>query len=254
MKVIALQSGSNGNCYVVEGGGVRLLVDAGISGKRARRRAGDAGIDIHAADALLISHDHSDHSRCAGIFHRMFGVPICATKGTMVGAKRRVALGRVEPPRTFSPGDSLTFGDLRVETIATPHDGTEPVSFVFDDGRRRLGILTDLGHVYAGLGETIASLDALILESNYDQRMLQTGPYPAFLKRRISGSGGHISNTEAADLLAGAANGLKWACLGHLSGENNSPDIALSTHWAILGKSLPLHVASRDGAGEVLTV
>ena len=123
MKVIALQSGSNGNCYVVEGGGVRLVVDAGISGRRARQRADRAGIDLASADGLLISHDHSDHARGAGIFHRMFGPPIYVTAGTMAGANRRVVMGHVEPPVTFSPGDTLRFGDLRVETIATPAQG-----------------------------------------------------------------------------------------------------------------------------------
>ena len=254
MRVIALQSGSNGNCYVVEGGGARLVVDAGISGKRARQRAEDAGLNIAAADALLISHDHSDHSRSAGIFHRMFDLPIYATAGTIAGASRRVALGRIGPPCRFRPGQTLTFGDLCVETMVTPHDGAEPASFIFDDGRKRLGILTDLGHVFAGLGDSVASLDAVILESNYDEHLLRTGPYPAFLKRRITGDGGHISNTEAADLLRQAANGLSWACLGHLSGENNNPQLALDTHRNILGEALPLHVAGREGPSEVLTV
>ena len=184
----------------------------------------------------------------------MFGLPIHATAGTMAVAAHRTALGKIERPCTFVAGDVLAFGDLRVETLATPHDGAEPASFIFDDGTRRLGILTDLGHVYDGLGDSVASLDAVILESNYDEQMLRDGPYPAFLKRRISGSGGHISNTEAADLLSRAADGLSWACLGHLSGENNTPQLAIAAHRNILGGSLPLHIASRESAGEFLTV
>ncbi|MHC4563274.1 MAG: MBL fold metallo-hydrolase [Planctomycetota bacterium] len=254
MRVVSLQSGSNGNCYFVEGGGVCLVVDAGISGKRARQRAAEVGVDIADAEAVLISHDHSDHSRGAGVFHRMFDLPICATAGTMAGAQRRVSFGQIDETDIFRPGQTLTFGDLRVETVVTPHDGIEPVSFVFDDGRRRLGILTDLGHVFDGLGDLIASLDAVIVESNYDPHMLATGPYPTFLKRRITGDGGHISNVESAELLDEAADGMDWVCLGHLSGQNNNPQLALATHRKITGNAMPLHLAGRDGVGKMLTV
>ncbi|HDZ20740.1 hypothetical protein LCGC14_0431670 [marine sediment metagenome] len=254
MQVVSLQSGSNGNCYVVEGGGVRVLVDAGLSGREARRRLASVGRDIDDTDALLVSHDHSDHSRCAGIYHRMFGVEIHATAGTMRTASRKLSLGRLGPVRRFPPGRDLHIGELRVETIPTPHDGTDPVSFVFDDGRRRLGILTDLGHVFDGLADLIASLDAVIIESNYDERMLETGPYPRFLKRRIRGRGGHISNIESARLIDQAGGRLTWACLAHLSQTNNSPDTALRTFRDVLGDGPALHLAGRHAATKIMTV
>jgi phosphoribosyl 1,2-cyclic phosphodiesterase len=144
---------------------------------------------------------------------------------------------------------------VSIHTIPTPHDGEDGVAFVIDDGMHRLGILTDLGHVFQDLGRTIASLDGVFLESNYDPEMLANGPYPRFLKMRIKGPGGHISNREAAELLAGAADGrLQWACLAHLSAENNSPDLALKTHREVLGHDLSLCVASRYGVSEVMSV
>ena len=109
--------------------------------------------------------------------------------------------------------------------------------FVVDDGKHRLGILTDLGHVFSGLADVIASLDAVLLESNYDPDMLANGPYPDWLKERIAGPAGHISNFEAAELLKTAASKrMKWACLGHLSQDNNTPKLALATHRKILGR------------------
>ena len=254
MRVASLQSGSNGNCYYVAAGGVRLLIDAGISGKQARLRLADLGADPTDAHALLLTHDHRDHAGCAGIYHRMFGLDIHATAGTMQRARERIALGRTADPRLFRSGGAMQFGDLRVEAIRTPHDGAEPVSFVFDDGRRRLGILTDLGHVFDTLGETIASLDAVIIESNYDEHMLETGPYPAFLKHRIRGDGGHISNRQSAELVRQAGHKLQWVCLGHLSEDNNTPDLAVATFRDIVSRRLPVRVAGRYRPTDLMEV
>ena len=255
MKLISLQSGSNGNCVYVEAGGKRLLFDAGISGKQAQLRLAAHGRDIRAVDALIISHDHSDHVRCAGIFQRKFGLPIYATAETLRAAESWRSLGRLTDVRHFTAGSVLRFGDVRIETIPTPHDASDGCAFVLDDGRRRLGILTDLGHVFDGLRETLGTLDAVLLESNYDRDMLDNGPYPAFLKRRIRGPEGHISNVEAAELLRDAADGrMKWACLGHLSGENNTPELAYEAHQTILGGKVPLRIAGRHGATAVIDI
>jgi phosphoribosyl 1,2-cyclic phosphodiesterase len=253
MKIISQQSGSNGNCTYVEAGGVRLLFDAGISGQQAQRRLAAHGRDITGIDALLISHDHSDHSRCMGIYHRKFGLPVHVTRKTFVAARSSHDLGDIEDIRFYTKGARLQFGGVTVETIPTPHDGVDGAVFVVDDGRRRLGILTDLGHVFAGLAELIASLDAVILESNYDPTMLANGCYPEHLQQRIRGPGGHLSNIESAELLNFAMNGrLQWACLAHLSEENNTPRKALRTHRKVLGKRFPLCIASRYESTDVL--
>ncbi|HOF18875.1 MAG TPA: MBL fold metallo-hydrolase [Phycisphaerae bacterium] len=246
MIAIALQSGSNGNCLYVESGSVKLLFDAGISGLQAQRRLEALGRDIRDVQAVILSHDHSDHVRCAGVFHRKFGLPVLATEKTLAAARRRAPLGELGDVASFRAGQTLRFGAVSVETLPTPHDGVDGVAFVVDSGRARLGILTDLGHVFDALGEAVASLDAAFLESNYDPRMLETGPYPLFLQQRIRGPGGHISNYESAELLARRASGrMKWACLAHLSEQNNEPALARQTHETILRGKLPLHVASR---------
>ena len=255
MNVISLQSGSNGNCIYVEGGGVRLLFDAGISGLRAERRLARHGRDIRKVDALILSHDHADHIASAGIFQRKFGLPMYVTRHTLRAAVGKRPLGALGVVHHYEAGDTLHFGDVAVETIPTPHDGVDGVAFVVDDGRRRLGLLTDLGHVFDDLGRTIASLDAVLLESNYDPDMLEWGPYPENLKRRVRGSGGHLSNVEAACLLQQAAGArMKWACLGHLSEQNNDPDLAIETHQGILGGRIPLYLAGRYGASDVMEV
>ena len=254
MLTIPLQSGSNGNCVYVEAEGVRLLIDAGISGKQAQMRLAQFDRDITDVDAVLISHDHSDHTSCLGVYQRKFGLPVYVTEKTLAAAGRKRSLGKLDDLRHFQPGEMLRFGRLAVETIPTPHDGVEGVAFVVDDGRRRLGVLTDLGHVFSGLTDLVGSLDAVLLESNYDPKMLAGGDYPQFLQDRIEGSGGHLSNIEAAEVLANAAGRLKWACLAHLSQDNNRPDVALRTHRTVLGRELPLHVASRHEALGVLEV
>lgn len=254
MKVISLQSGSNGNCVYVEADGVRLLFDAGISGTQARERLGRHGRNVSDVDALLISHDHVDHSRSMGVYHRKFGVPVYVTNRTYRAAIRH-KLGELRDLHHFSAGETLRFDGLTVETISTPHDGVDGVVFVVDDGKHRLGILTDLGHVFRDLVPIVRSLDAVLLESNYDPQMLAVGGYPAWLKQRIEGPGGHLSNPESGELLLRAASKrLQWACLGHLSKDNNTADVALETHRKILGKRLPLFVATRYRATDVLDV
>jgi len=245
MIAIALQSGSSGNCIYVETGGMKLLFDAGICGIAAERRLAAYGRDIREVSAVIISHDHSDHARYAGVYQRKYGLPIYITKKTLEAAGERCFLGRLRDVSFFRSGDEIGFGSVTVRTLPTPHDGEDGSVFVISAKAKRLGIMTDLGHVFEGLAAEVASLDAVFIESNYDPEMLRSGPYPAFLKRRIQGPRGHISNIEAAELLL-AGRYLRWACLSHLSGENNDPAVALRTHREVLGESIALYTASRQ--------
>lgn len=254
MRVISLQSGSNGNCFYVEAGDLRLLFDAGISGKQAELRLAEHGREIRDVDALLISHDHRDHSASLGIFQRKFGLPVVVTEPTLQASGRFKNLGKLSDVQCFRAGETLALDGVRIETIPTPHDGVDGVGFVIDDGKRRLGILTDLGHLFDGLVDIVRSLDAVVLESNYDPRMLALGSYPEFLQQRISGRGGHLSNAEAASILQASGERLQWACLAHLSEENNSPDVALRTHRQQYGITIPLCVASRYHASDVMEI
>jgi phosphoribosyl 1,2-cyclic phosphodiesterase len=253
MNLISLQSGSNGNCIYIEAGGVRILFDAGISGRQAAERLSRAGRDIARADALIISHDHADHIRCAGIYQRKFGLPLFVTEKTLRAARSSHDLGELTEVSHFRAGSAMRFGGVRVETLPTPHDGADGVAFIVDDGSKRLGIFTDLGHVYRELESALATLDAVLIESNYDPDMLRDGSYPRFLKNRIAGPHGHISNIESAELVGRCGSRLRWACLGHLSAENNTPELALATHRSVNGK-MSYHVAGRCGAGDLLKV
>ena len=177
-----------------------------------------------------------------GVYQRQFGVPLWVTEKTLGAARLKTKLGTLADVRHFRSGAVLEFGGVRIETIPTPHDGIDGVVFVVDDGTHRLGILTDLGHVFDGLEALIGSLDGLIIESNFDPEMLLQGPYPENLKRRIQGPRGHLSNQEAAEAVArGASSRLKWVCLAHLSAENNHPEMALSTHSHTRGRLATAH-------------
>lgn len=254
MIAISLQSGSNGNCIYVEAEGVRLLFDAGISGVQAEQRLAALGRDIRRVDALIISHDHADHLRCAGIYQRKYGIPVHITPRTLAAGKT-LKLGRLSKVCPFEAGKGISFGSVSVQTIPTPHDGADGVAFVVETRKRRLGILTDLGHLFSGLETLIASLDAVFLESNFDPEMLEQGPYPEFLKQRIRGPGGHLSNAEAAGVLKGAATDrMQWVCLAHLSEHNNHPELARLTHQKVLVQGFPIHIAGRYGATGILRV
>lgn len=253
MIAISLQSGSNGNCIYVETGSVRLLFDAGICGADSERRLALHGRDIRKVDAVIISHDHADHVRFAGIYNRKYRLPLYMTPRTLAVSEQRHKLGRLQDVRLFLAGGALDFGGVTVQTICTPHDGVDGCAFVVSCGDSRLGLFTDLGHVFGELASAMESLDAVFLESNYDPVMLARGSYPEFLKRRIQGPEGHLSNTEAAQLLK-SGKLLKWACLAHLSEQNNNPQIALKTHRNILNNELPLYVAGRYRATDILKI
>ncbi len=243
ITTFSLQSGSCGNCLYVEGGGRRLLVDAGLAAREIVARLARHGRRIGQIDGILLTHDHLDHIRAAGTLQRRLGIPIYATRGTFRGARRHC--GELAKRRFFRAGQTFPLGDLRIETIPIPHDARDAVSFVIQAGDYRLGIFTDLGRPTPQIQAALASVDAAYLESNYDPEMLRTGPYPTYLKVRIRGGRGHISNEQAAAMLAACDSGrLQWVALSHLSGENNHPRVALDTHRAA-DHGVPIWVASR---------
>ncbi|MBI4580198.1 MAG: MBL fold metallo-hydrolase [Planctomycetes bacterium] len=252
MVTFSLQSGSSGNCIYVEADGVRLLFDAGVAGTQTESRLRAHGRNIREVDALIISHDHDDHVRCSGVLHRKFGLPIHMTYTTQ--AAIRCDVGDLGHVNRFYSGDTLRFGDVAVHTVPTPHDAADGVAFVVEHAGRRLGILTDLGHPFERMRKLLPTLDAVYLESNYDPELLRAGTYPPHVKKRIMGPHGHLSNHEAAELIHGATRRLQWAVLAHLSANNNTPELAVTTSRKAVGRKLPLWVASRGSAGELLCV
>jgi phosphoribosyl 1,2-cyclic phosphodiesterase len=254
MEVISLQSGSSGNCVFVRSGDTCVLLDAGISGSKAESRLAEFGYDIRDCDALILSHEHCDHISGVGVFHRKFGLPVHANLRTWNATRAKPSMGCIGSPNYFHSGKHFQIGSLRIETLRTPHDAIDGVCFVIEDveSGKRFGLLTDLGHVFSGLQKIIGTLDAVLIESNYDEAMLRDGAYPQHLKDRISGKRGHISNQDAAELLDVCdSNQLQWVCLGHLSAHNNSPDVALATHRKRHGHRFPIYCANRDGATQL---
>lgn len=253
VETFSLQSGSNGNSIYVEGAGIRLLFDAGISGKTAEQRMAAHARDIREVDALIISHEHGDHIRNAGIYQRMFGLPIYITRRTH--QSNRSNLGRLHDVRYFRSGETISFGRVAVQTIPTPHDVADNIAFVIEAEKTRLGIFTDIGHVFDDLRSILSSVDAAYLESNYDQQMLKRSAYPEELKRRIRGGKGHLSNHQAADLLKSCGKQLpRWIAISHLSEDNNHPQLATEAQYHAVGKSYPVHHASRYEVSDVWTV
>ena len=244
MITFSLQSGSNGNAIYVEADGVRLLFDAGISGRQAAARMHQYRRDIRDVDALIISHAHADHVQCAGIYHRKFGLPIHMSRAANLFIRH--TLGRVNTVHQFCPGDPLVFRHVTVHTLPTRHDAVDTVAFIVECGGKRLGIFTDIGCPFDGLLRALETCDAAYLESNHDPNMLADGPYPPWLKNRIAGSGGHLSNDQAAELLRRCGrNRPAWVALAHLSDENNTPELALHTNHRAVGKAYPLSIAPR---------
>jgi phosphoribosyl 1,2-cyclic phosphodiesterase len=257
MEVIPLQSGSSGNCVFVRVGQTRLLFDAGVSGRKTQQRLEAFGHDIRDVDAVIISHDHSDHTSSLGSLNRQFGLPLFLNRATYHVLARKRSTGSLTKVHHFKTGGTLEFPGVRIHTMGTPHDAADGVCFVIEaiESGRQFGLMTDLGDEFDQLHDWLPRLDALMIESNYDPRMLRDGHYPQALKDRITGSGGHISNEQAARLVRDYTGPqLQWVCLAHLSDENNTPELALAACQETIVSKLRIVCADRHNAIEPLRI
>jgi phosphoribosyl 1,2-cyclic phosphodiesterase len=228
MRFASLGSGSLGNSLIVEAGCTRVMLDCGFSVRETESRLARAGLDPDSLSALIVTHEHDDHSAGVFSFARRHRVPVWLSHGTLA------ALRRADPNIEAGVGISITragqafgVGDLLVLPYTVPHDAREPVQFVFSDGTRRLGVLTDAGCSTAHIKDVLSGCDALVIEANHDLEMLKNGSYPAALKARIAGRLGHLDNTASAEILAEAHRGrLEHVVAAHLSRHNNKPEYA----------------------------
>ena len=248
-----MASGSSGNCLYVAGGGTRLLVDAGLSRRETAARLAAIGVEVGAIDAVLFTHDHDDHCRGAPLLLRRHRLPFFANEGTSQGVEH-VNRGFGADWRIFETGSTFGVGGLRVEAFSVPHDASDTVGFAIGDGRVRLGIATDLGSVTALVRHKLAACHALVLEANHDVEMLRQSGRPWSLIQRILGPRGHLSNEQAADLLAGVIGPeLRVLVLAHLSAECNTPALAAHAVRAVLrdaGRAdVRIEIAAADAAG-----
>lgn len=235
MRLHLLASGSAGNCLFVEAGGTRILIDCGISGAEAARRLEKVGSHPEAVEAIVVSHEHSDHLQGVGVLARRYGLPVYLTAGTQGACNGQ--LGSPVEVRPFVPGREFTIGDLMIRPFSIPHDAAEPVAFTLHHGGVKAGVATDLGFSTALARQHLSGSHLLVLESNHDPEMLARSSYPWELKRRIRGRSGHLSNRDAARLLEGVLHdGLETVALAHLSEKNNCPELALKEAGVVLEK------------------
>lgn len=224
MRFASLGSGSRGNSLLVEIASTRVLIDAGFGPGETQRRLARLGIEVSAIDAVLVTHEHSDHVGGALACARRFDWRLLSSAGTRVA----VTGGLSEPVfDVFDSHQAFAVGDAWVEPFPVPHDAREPVQFVLGDGSRRLGVLTDAGHVTPHMVAMLDCCDAIVLECNHDIDLLARGRYPPALKRRIAGREGHLDNQAAASLLARIdRTRLRHVIAAHLSEQNNTAELA----------------------------
>ncbi|HEY7513267.1 MAG TPA: MBL fold metallo-hydrolase, partial [Vicinamibacteria bacterium] len=234
-----------------EGGGTRILIDAGLGPRETSERLRSCGVDPASLAGIFLSHEHGDHSRGAVSFSRRWGVRLAGTRGTYAA----LGLGAEELPGydVIDPGGRADVGALAVTAVPVAHDAAEPVAFVVALGDEALGHATDLGHVGSGLVEAFRRCQAVLLEANYDPRMLLDGPYPWSLKERILGLRGHLSNADTSRFLE---QSLGEACetvvLAHLSQKNNHPEVARMAADRALeraGRDVRLEMTGPEGTG-----
>jgi phosphoribosyl 1,2-cyclic phosphodiesterase len=242
MRLAVLASGSKGNALLVEHSGTRLLVDCGLSPKRLRKRLKEVGRELADLHGIVLTHSHGDHASGAARVAGPFRLRVYATRATRDATARRGGLPNFVP---VDPGVDFELGSISLKAFDVPHDAAGAVGYVLEADGERLGICTDIGHPTTEAALALRGLDALYLEFNHDKRMLQEGPYTPFLKRRVAGDLGHLSNEQAAELLERAYTPrLKQVLLAHLSEVNNTPSLAIKAAKRVLrGTGVRLQVA-----------
>ncbi len=228
LRFRSLGSGSTGNAALIEarsGGRIsRLLVDCGFALRHLDARLARAGLSASDIDAVFVTHEHGDHIGCARALSRRERLPVWMSEGTWLATGGHDFEGRLSLARD---GAEIQVGDLAVQPFTVPHDAREPLQLRCTDGARSLGVLTDLGHATPHVLERLAGLHALLLECNHDSGTLAASAYPAFLKQRVGGNYGHLSNAAAADIARAVHHGgLRHVVAAHLSEQNNRPELA----------------------------
>lgn len=263
MEICSLASGSSGNCSYIGNRNTNILVDAGISCKRIENGLKGIDIDPSKVNGILITHEHTDHINGVATMSKRYNIPVYGTKETLdaIVAKKKYAHLAGQELKYIEADKEFQINDIIIEPFSISHDAVNPVCYTFKANDKKIGMVTDLGEFTDYTISKLESSNILFLEANHDENMLMVGKYPYFLKQRIIGSKGHLSNDSSADLLAKLYHDkLEHISLVHLSGENNFADLAYETVKLGLSnitsdmkiKSM-LNVAKRDEHSEVLT-
>ena len=241
MKISVLASGSKGNCVYIEGEAGALIIDAGRSAreilgtKERQGRLDEAGGERELIEAVLLTHEHSDHIRGVGPLGNALKVPVYGTTGTLDATMRSQKSKVRFSTHSLHCDDSVRIGDFVVTPFAVSHDATDPCGYLIEEGSIKLCYCTDTGVITSRMLEVLKKADGIILESNHCTNMLKNGPYPEFLKRRIASPRGHLSNTDTGKVLTELAGSIHIAVLAHLSEENNEPDLVIRKAHEALG-------------------
>lgn len=234
LQFISLGSGSSGNCYYLECDGTAILIDLGIGYRRFRKLCNDYGISIAKIKAMLLTHDHADHIKAAGLFSSTFRIPVYTSEKVHASFLANHFITKKVPEglrMTFAHGEEINIGPFSIYSFYVPHDSAENNGYLIQVGDKNIVIMTDVGHFTEEMQQAVGMATHLIIEANYDEQMLATGRYPMRLKRRIASPTGHSSNSETAAVLARHLDKDKiqriWLC--HLSAENNTPALATET-------------------------
>lgn len=237
----------------------KVLIDAGLSGKKIQDGLKETGINPIEIKAILITHEHDDHIKSAGILSRRFNIPIYANTNTWKAMIVKIGDIKEENIRVFEGYKPFEIGDICVIPYSIPHDAADPCGYSFVNRKSKISIATDIGYASDIVKENIKDSDFILLESNHDIEMLKVGPYPYHLKRRILGSEGHLSNIDAGKTIVDILNSkIKKITLGHLSKTNNYPELALQTviselrmNGIVDGKDIDIDIAHRDRVGKL---
>lgn len=265
MRMMSIASGSSGNCIYIGTESAHILVDDGISKKRVIEGLNKLDLTLLDIDAILITHEHDDHIRGLGVLERQNVTPVYGTYDTLDYISGYGPLGRIPEGiyHSVTPGEEFSIKDLNIRPISIFHDAADPVAYVFSCGDKKAGILTDLGHYDDYILQSFKGLNAMLVESNHDINMLMTGPYPYMLKQRILGDTGHLSNESCGRMLGELINdGTENIFLGHLSKENNFPDLAYETVRMEINlgdnpykaEDFNIRVARRDTPSDIISI
>lgn len=256
-RCVTLASGSAGNSTYIENENTKILVDCGISGLKAKNALDSIGVDPSTIDGIFITHEHTDHISGIGVLSRRFDIPIYALRETWVAMQEKAKIGRIAPHNKFiiHTNERVFVNDLCVVPFSVCHDAVAPVCYSIYSGDKKIAILTDLGYIDDYILSNIKNCNLLLIESNYNKEMLLNGSYPAFLKKRVLGKFGHISNETCGKVIGHIfSERLKDVILIHISKDNNTKDLAVSTVGGILnnrgiklGEHLNIHVAEEYG-------
>ncbi|MEG1847485.1 MAG: MBL fold metallo-hydrolase [Lachnospiraceae bacterium] len=265
MRLCSIASGSSGNCIYIGSEKTHLLVDTGISGKRTEAGLNVLGVSLRDIDGILLTHEHTDHIGGLGVISRKYGIPIYSSKKTIQAIKKADKIGTIEED-LFCPiqvDDRIVIKDIMVCPMQVSHDAADPFAYRFACDEKKIGVITDLGMYDDDTVQSLQGMDALLLEANHDINMLQIGAYPYYLKQRILGDRGHLSNERSGRLLSRLLHDkMQHIVLGHLSHENNMAELAYETvrlevsmaDTPYTGNDFPITVAKRNEVSAVIQV